>query len=55
VNTLVKPNKTNLASDDQCPNCDKPTTKVIEIEREGTGFAAGGMAQGTKFDVSFQG
>ncbi|EFP88189.2 uncharacterized protein PGTG_14273 [Puccinia graminis f. sp. tritici CRL 75-36-700-3] len=55
VNTLVKPNKTNLGSDDQCPKCDKPTTKVIEIEREGTGFAAGGMAQGTKFDVSFQG
>ncbi|POW03344.1 hypothetical protein PSTT_11180 [Puccinia striiformis] len=55
VNTLVKPNKHNAESDDRCPKCDKPTSKVIEIEREGTGFAAGGMAQGTKFDVSFQG
>ncbi|PLW20438.1 hypothetical protein PCANC_06971 [Puccinia coronata f. sp. avenae] len=55
VNTLVKPNKNNLESDDRCPKCEQATSKVIEMEREGTGFAAGGMAQGTKFDVAFQG
>jgi hypothetical protein len=51
----VKPNKNNLESDDRCPKCEQATSKVIEMEREGTGFAAGGMAQGTKFDVAFQG
>jgi len=55
VTTLVKPNKAKIESDDRCPKCDQATSKVIEIEREGTGFAAGGMAQGTKFDVAFQG
>lgn len=55
VNTLVKPNKSNIESDDRCPKCDQVAKKVIEIEREGTGFAAGGMAEAKKFDVAFQG
>jgi hypothetical protein len=28
---------------------------MIELKREGTGFAAGGMAEGKRFDLSFQG
>ncbi|MBW0554388.1 hypothetical protein O181_094103 [Austropuccinia psidii MF-1] len=55
VKTLVQPNPSNPSFDDRCPKCDELVTRVIELEREGTGFAAGGIAQATKFDVAFQG
>ncbi|KAG8902816.1 hypothetical protein FRB99_004083 [Tulasnella sp. 403] len=48
--TLVQP-----AS--QCIVCDKKAKKkdIVELQREGTGFAAGGRAETTKVGVAFQG
>jgi len=50
TDTLVRP-----AS--QCVVCDKeaPKDTVIELKREGTGYAAGGMAETSKSGVAFQG
>ncbi|KAH9821814.1 hypothetical protein DFH28DRAFT_1092692 [Melampsora americana] len=50
VTTLIKGTTPN-----RCPSCDKEVEETIELEREGTGFAAGGLAEATKFDVAFQG
>ncbi|KAG0143835.1 hypothetical protein CROQUDRAFT_660725 [Cronartium quercuum f. sp. fusiforme G11] len=50
VTTLVKASVPH-----QCPSCDKEVEGTIELEREGTGFAAGGLAEAAKFDVAFQG
>ncbi|KAJ3979913.1 hypothetical protein F5890DRAFT_1420605 [Lentinula detonsa] len=48
--TLVRPAK-------QCIVCDTPLKKfdIIELKREGTGFAGGGMAETSKAGVAFQG
>ncbi|CAH7677149.1 hypothetical protein PPACK8108_LOCUS12288, partial [Phakopsora pachyrhizi] len=42
-------------SQELCPRCDRYVDGRINLEREGTGFAAGGIAEATKFDVAFQG
>ncbi|KAH9931554.1 uncharacterized protein B0H18DRAFT_989941 [Fomitopsis serialis] len=48
--TLVKPGK-------QCIHCDAKLSEkdIIELTREGTGFAAGGLAETSKKGVAFQG
>ncbi|TFY74105.1 hypothetical protein EWM64_g9908 [Hericium alpestre] len=50
TDTLVLPAK-------QCVVCDKQLGEkdVIELKREGTGFAGGGMAETSKAGVAFQG
>lgn len=50
IDTLVRPSK-------QCVVCDgKARDKdVVELAREGTGYAAGGRAETTKASVAFQG
>jgi nitric oxide synthase-interacting protein len=53
VDTLVKPSM-------QCPTCDEKVEAkdggwVVALKCEGTGYAAGGMAEAKKFDVAFQG
>lgn len=50
ITTLVK-----ASVPQRCPSCDKEVDETIELEREGTGFAAGGLAEAAKFDVAFQG
>jgi len=56
VDTLVKKEK-------KCAACDQPVKDLkgkgpgsgfIEIKREGTGFASGGMSEVKKFDLAFQ-
>lgn len=48
--TLVKPSM-------QCVVCDEAVTKngIIELRREGTGFAGGGIAETSRAGVAFQG
>ncbi|KAH8112919.1 hypothetical protein DFH11DRAFT_1857693 [Phellopilus nigrolimitatus] len=48
--TLVRPSS-------QCVVCDKeaPTEKIVELKREGTGYAGGGLAESSKTGVAFQG
>lgn len=48
--SLVRPSK-------QCIECDKPLgdKDIIALAREGTGYAAGGMAETSKKGVAFQG
>jgi len=48
--TLVQPGK-------QCVVCDREleSKDILELKREGTGFAAGGMAETSKAGISFQG
>lgn len=50
TDTLVNPAK-------QCVVCDKEleSKDILELKREGTGFAAGGMAETSKAGISFQG
>lgn len=50
TDTLVRPSS-------QCVVCDSPTPKekIIELQREGTGFAGGGLAETSKTGVAFQG
>lgn len=52
TDSLVKPSK-------QCIHCDavlKSVEKdIIALTREGTGYAAGGMAETSKKGVAFQG
>ncbi|KAI5114933.1 hypothetical protein M0805_008894, partial [Coniferiporia weirii] len=50
TDTLVRPSS-------QCVACDKevPKSKIIELKREGTGYAGGGMAETSKTGVAFQG
>lgn len=47
--SLVRPSK-------QCVVCDKDIgDEIMELKREGTGFAAGGMAETSKVGIAFQG
>ncbi|KAH6891791.1 hypothetical protein BKA70DRAFT_1162530 [Coprinopsis sp. MPI-PUGE-AT-0042] len=50
TDTLVKPSK-------QCIVCDVSVKEkeIIELKREGTGFAGGGLAETSKTGISFQG
>ncbi|KAI0258571.1 hypothetical protein BC834DRAFT_835293 [Gloeopeniophorella convolvens] len=50
ADTLVRPSK-------QCVVCDKQLaeTDILELKREGTGYAAGGMAETSRKGVAFQG
>ncbi|KAJ7594365.1 hypothetical protein C8J56DRAFT_854503 [Mycena floridula] len=49
TDTLVRPEK-------QCVACDtKVGDDIIELKREGTGFAGGGMAESSKAGIAFQG
>ncbi|KAH7928868.1 hypothetical protein BV22DRAFT_1030262 [Leucogyrophana mollusca] len=50
TDSLVRPAK-------QCVVCDQSLSdkEVIELKREGTGFAGGGMAEASKTGVAFQG
>jgi len=50
VDTLVRPSS-------QCVVCDKETPKgsILPLQREGTGFAGGGLAETSKVGVAFQG
>ncbi|KAF8317897.1 hypothetical protein DL93DRAFT_479799 [Clavulina sp. PMI_390] len=50
ADTLVRPSN-------QCSVCDKPAKDkdIINMDREGTGFSAGGRAETKKVGVSFQG
>ncbi|PFH51160.1 hypothetical protein AMATHDRAFT_143320 [Amanita thiersii Skay4041] len=50
TDTLVRPAK-------QCISCDTPLKEkeIIELKREGTGFAGGGMAETSRVGVAFQG
>ena len=52
TDTLVKPSS-------QCSVCDtalkEPKKDIIDIEREGTGFSAGGLAETSRVGVAFQG
>ncbi|KAI0049506.1 hypothetical protein FA95DRAFT_1556798 [Auriscalpium vulgare] len=50
TDTLVRPAK-------QCVVCDATVSEkeVIELKREGTGFAGGGMAETSKSGIAFQG
>ncbi|KAG8990613.1 hypothetical protein FRB94_004521 [Tulasnella sp. JGI-2019a] len=50
VETLVKPAKQCVVCDKKCKDRD-----VVELAREGTGYAAGGRAETTKASVAFQG
>ena len=47
---LVKPGKQCIACDVQLADKD-----IIALSREGTGYAAGGLAETSKKGVSFQG
>lgn len=54
VETLVK-----KTSPRQCAHCDavllsEKKNPIIELKREGTGYAAGGLAEAKRFGVSFQ-
>ncbi|EIN14620.1 hypothetical protein PUNSTDRAFT_58853 [Punctularia strigosozonata HHB-11173 SS5] len=50
TDTLVKPNA-------QCTVCDIPikASDIVELRREGTGYAGGGLAETSKAGVAFQG
>jgi len=50
TDTLIQPAK-------QCVVCDKALEQgdILELKREGTGFAAGGLAETSKAGISFQG
>ncbi|KAI0027872.1 hypothetical protein K488DRAFT_60244 [Vararia minispora EC-137] len=50
TDTLIRPSQ-------QCTVCDKPVAEkdVVELKREGTGFAGGGMAETKKAGIAFQG
>ncbi|EJD01934.1 uncharacterized protein FOMMEDRAFT_141151 [Fomitiporia mediterranea MF3/22] len=50
TDTLVRPAA-------QCVVCDSPTPKdkIVEMKREGTGYAGGGLAETSKAGVAFQG
>lgn len=51
VERLVKPSKA-------CVECDRPLKlekDLVEFQREGTGFAAGGQAETKKTGIAFQG
>ncbi|KLO18983.1 hypothetical protein SCHPADRAFT_899319 [Schizopora paradoxa] len=50
VDTLVRPSS-------QCVVCDKeaPKDSILPLQREGTGFAGGGLAETSKAGVAFQG
>lgn len=50
TDTLVRPAK-------QCVHCDKvlKDKEIIELKREGTGFAGGGLAETSRTGISFQG
>lgn len=50
VDTLVRPSKQCIVCDTQLKDKD-----IIELKREGTGFAGGGMAETSKAGVAFQG
>jgi nitric oxide synthase-interacting protein len=54
VDTLVK-----KSTPQQCAHCDAkllPEKKlpIVALKREGTGYAGGGMAEATRFGLSFQ-
>lgn len=54
IDTLVKPSIPM-----QCAHCDAkllPDRKkpIVPIKREGTGYAAGGMAEAKRFNLAFQ-
>jgi nitric oxide synthase-interacting protein len=54
VDTLVKP-----SSPPQCAHCDtlllaEKKKPIVAIKCEGTGYAAGGMAEAKKFGLAFQ-
>ncbi|KAL5497731.1 hypothetical protein ACEPAH_2662 [Sanghuangporus vaninii] len=50
TDTLVRPSS-------QCVVCDSPAPKdkIVELKREGTGYAGGGLAETSKSGVAFQG
>ncbi len=50
ADTLVKPSK-------QCVVCDKVVAEkdIIPLAREGTGYAAGGLAETSRRGIAFQG
>ncbi len=50
ISTLVKASVPHRSL-----SCDEEVDETIELEQEGTGFAAGGLAEATKLDVAFQG
>ncbi|KAL8277633.1 hypothetical protein RQP46_009906 [Phenoliferia psychrophenolica] len=52
VDTLCKPDKACSHCGTAFPAKGAP---LIELKREGTGFASGGQAEATRFDLSFQG
>lgn len=54
IDTLVRP-----SSPMQCAHCEVklvPTAKhpIIALQREGTGYAGGGMAEAKRFGLAFQ-
>ncbi|KAF8664349.1 hypothetical protein AX14_006741 [Amanita brunnescens Koide BX004] len=50
ADTLVRPSKQCIVCDTQLKDKD-----IVELKREGTGFAGGGMAETSKAGVAFQG